>query len=327
MRNLLQRSLWIVLISCLYSYSAAAQNANMLNNNLYKNVVKYYEQAETLYTQGNTKDALKRLQYADQFAQKLVKAGHESEIQDYLKKIQDMQRKLDANASPSSTKISDLASPISSSSGAQMSRTEWRAAVDEINQLESQIRNLFNFLPAYANLNETYKTTVETLQGAETKNNILNLKKQEQARLAYHKLYVKRLDRVLGYINDLDGVLASSNFSKNIEATSQYLQSGGRGQADFIINNSNQYLDLLSKILPSNTQIEKARKSIQIASEKLQQKEAAEAKTAAKARSQDRSLPLRGLKDATLEKEFKSLAQSSVPSPYQIIDVIITSSR
>ena len=42
--------------------------------------------------------------------------------------------------------------------------------------------------------------------------------------------------------------------------------------------------------------------------------------------AQDRSLPVRGLKDAGLEREFKNLARSSVPSQFQIVDVIITSS-
>ncbi|MEO0340647.1 MAG: hypothetical protein AAF242_15735, partial [Bacteroidota bacterium] len=230
MRKCIKALLWIAFLSATTNYSAVAQNETLMNNNLYKNVVKYYEQAENFYTQGNTKDAKKRLQYADQFAQKLVKAGYEAELQDYLKKIQEMQQNLVTNGSSNTTKIEEQKTSIPSPTGHQMSREEWRKAVNEVTKLEGQIRNLFNFLPAHANLTEPYKETVATLNGDQTKQTIQELKNQSQAQQAYHKSYVKGLDRVLDLITDLDAGLAASNFSNNLASTCQYIASGARGQ-------------------------------------------------------------------------------------------------
>lgn len=315
---------WTLLLIIAVMPTIFAQNTKLTDNTYYKNVVKYYDQAEAFLEQGNKTDAQKRLKYADMFAQKLIKAGHEADIQDYLDKILKMKTQLAPNASTVNKERQTATHTLSS--GSVMSTSEWRDAVSEMSKLESQLRNLFNFLPAYAQLNENYLQPIATIKAGGISERIEELKLQPEASKSFHKTYLRDLDRTSKAINDLSATLAASGFSSNMESTFKYIEEGAKGQSAFVIKNTNAYLDQLSSLLGEDKLLLQMRNKLKIATATLEANQEAVAK-ANKAKTEDRSMPVRGLRDANLEKEFKSLARRSVPAQFKITDVIITSSR
>lgn len=327
MKKLIFRYVGLAYFLLSLAWCTHAQNDQLMNNGLYKNVQKYYEQAEQFLQQGNTNDAQKRLKYADQFAQKLVKSGYGNEMQDYLEKITKLQSKIDAQNGTSLAASNTSASTAPAFTGQVMTRAEWRAGVDEVMQLEGQIRNLFNFLPAYAKLNDNYLRPVAALQSGSAQRKIAALKAQPEAQQAYHQSYVKNLERLAATLDDLGTALAESGFSENMANTFAYTADGAKGQSEFVIANTEDYLTQLSAILPDDALLSKMKTQLQSAAAELTAKQVADAKADQQAGAADRSLPVRGLKDASLEQEFKRLARPSVPGSFQIVDVIITSSR
>lgn len=324
----------LILFFCVaFSLNPGVAQSKILSESIYyKNVENYTSQAADYIAQRRYSDAKKKLKYANQFAEKLIKQGHEKEIQSLLQRIKILQKQL-----PENTELASNPGMDKTISDEALSRTEFRDAIKGLSDKESQLQRLFTFFPHFSEIKDYHRKYVADFQPHEVLANIEQLRKEPQAAQSYHKPHLRQLDKVETLAKDLENAMQNSPIASNLESTYAYLKAGTRTpeEQQFVFQQIEAYLDLLdqlqtnspfvkSQILKANnfkTTLLKNQKATKQAAANKQAQENAASVNAAK------QIPTAQTKDPAMEKEFSRLAKPYLGPNDQLVKMIITSSH
>ncbi len=312
--------------------SGIAQSKILGESTYYKNVEVYVSQAADYIAQRRYSDAKKKLKYANQFAEKLIKQGHEKEIQSLLQRVKILQKQLPEN--DELTSKNEIDKPMS---GEALSRTEFRDAIKSLSDKQSQLQRLFTFFPHFSEIKDYHRKYVADFQSTEILARIEQLRKEPQAAQSYHIPHLRQLDKVEALAKDLENAMHNSPIAQNLESTYAYLKAGTRTpeEQQFVFQQVEAYLDLLDQLQANSlfvqSQVLKANtfKNTLLNNQKASRQAAAaeQAQENTVAANAAKQIPTAQTRDPAMEKEFSGLAKPYLEPNNQLVKMIITSSR
>ncbi|MFK7934637.1 MAG: hypothetical protein AB8G22_14090 [Saprospiraceae bacterium] len=328
---MIKRITAIFLFSFISIVSMSAQT-NVKGEFHYKNLAKYLNEAIELIEVGDFTMGEKKLNYAQKSMDKLLAKGFEADLQTELQQIKAGRAKIaNPNASSNLKKVGGAANTL-----------DIRSSAHILKKQVATIKEIFEFDPQYmvtvSPEQQAFAQQFNATTFIEKCNALLATSEIDEPK---YKRQRSEVQTACEFVTQLTANATSmgvfTHIDKMIERMNYHQEIAEKFQAA-----TASLIKTLQSLMPNNAQLKRQYQQLQsagnnIAAEKkaaaakveavAQQRAAEKAAAQAQAEKAASGLPVAGLRDASLEAEFKRLGQAAISSAFKIDRIIITASK
>lgn len=304
----------------------------------YGNLDKYLKEAIELIEEGDFSMGKKKLIYAQKSMDKLIVKGYEATLKNEAAQIRLYQDKI--TKSSGNPPLSQRTTLVE---GSNTTATDLNSIARSATKKIMLIKEVFSQDPSHIHYNIPEET--RRILKDFNRTSFLKICQQAQADPAIkepqYRRQAKELQAVIDFMSHLDEKAKTAGVFTKIDRMVEKIKKYSVN-AETFETNTKDYLLVLMALMPKNQVLKKQyqtvqhtayevrieqQKAVEKAAAQRKEREKAKTKAAKAAAKAESALPVAGLKNATLEAEFKSIGQAAIGRSFTIQQIIITASQ